>query len=129
MENSIIKTDDKYFYENSEVFITRKTDYSVEVKNFSGQISLAEFLSAPRTPSLRKKFSQDSRIENDMESLNSCYSIDRNDKEKAIIHPEKKIDNKHRIEKLVNKNTIKIPLREKNSRQASLSAERRRPFK
>jgi hypothetical protein len=124
LEKNLIKADGCYMYENSEIHLVRRVEYFVDVKTSSGIVPLAEFLLCPRTPCLRNRVSQDSKIENELDSIGSYCSTD---KEKLLF--SEKHDKKAKTNKSFSKNFMKLPLKEKNTRLESLSVERRRPFK
>ena len=116
LDISIEKRGNEYFFDNNQVFLSVKQDFIVEARTNNGICPLQEFLTCPRA--LNKKVSQDSRIENEMESICSLYSTD---KEKFFANPEKKTSTK--------KTPAKVPFKEKNSRTGCRSVERKRPFK
>ena len=130
-ETAVTCTEGKFFFEGTQIFLMKRNEYMVDVKTYTGAIPLAEYISCPRTPSLKKRVSQDVRAENEENtSFSSYYSID---KEKSFLFLEKKTESSTKKQpiaaKIATKNTIKVPLRDKNSRPGSLSVERRRPFK
>lgn len=137
LENPVLKVGDSYFLNGEEVFLERKTEYLVEVKTEAGNVPFIEFISCPRTPAQKKKNSQDSKTENEVESMSSCFSID---KDKSMFNADKmekveksdKTDKKEQKQKTVRvlgKVIGKLPLKDRNGRQGSLSVERKRPFK
>ena len=120
---SVMKRDDllkkvgeKFYYDDAELSLAKKTEFFVEVKHGTGTIPLSEFLTCPRTPALRKKVSQDCKGENDGDA--SFFSSDKNFEK---IKGESKV-------KALFKNKQKAPLKDKN-RTGSISVERKRPFK
>lgn len=124
-ENAITWTDGKSFFENSEISLVKRSEHTVDVKTATGMIPLADFIYCPKTPSIRKRNSQEIR-ENDLENIsyNSSFSIDP--EKSFIINKKSETKSKSFKPSLISQ---KVPLKDKNTRVGSVSVERRRAFK
>lgn len=130
LENSLLKVGESYFYDGVELQINKKTEHGAEVRVANSKdpfVGLYQFLTCPKISNLKKKCSQDSRIESENEAV-SVFSVD---KEKGMFCSDKmeKRDLKAKGTKLINKPSMKLPLKDKNFRVGSASVERKRPFK
>jgi len=133
LENSLLKVGESFFFDGIELQLTRKIDFYVEVKVANAKeppVPLTQFLLCPRNlnSNIRKRASQDSKVDSENEGF-SVFSVDRDKSMFNTDKIEKKMEAKGKGTKLVSRPSFKLPLKDKNVRIASVSAERKRPFK